>query len=438
MQRIMLGALAIGALGLTAAAARAGDDTPKKDIEELNRLTGDEPTEGMLQLMLDRKDRTKALIQAALPLAEKKKGLSFTAALLLGLAAADEKDLKAADVFLHLCADVAAKQQSTSKLELAYRNLIDMYNQHRKYADTVRICEELLALKTDDREERLVYKAFTDDRGETDYNEHATFDSAGPLRQGAKKRLAEALAKLGKHDEALKLADELVESKDDWRGQRFKATLLRDAGQFERAATIYESILKRLERDSELDPEVRDGVVEVMRYELSNIYVDFKKIDRAAEQLEILLKNKPDEAGYHNDLGYILADHDLRLDEAEKLIRKALDLDRAQRQKRPKFDPKTDHDRGAYLDSLGWVLFKKKQYAEARKYLELAVEDKKAQHIEIYDHLGDVCLVLGDRDGAIRAWEEGLKHVTETRRDQERKSDVQKKLERAKDKSASK
>src|SRR5437588_1169270 len=108
--------------------------------------------------------------------------------------------------------------------------------------------------------------------------------------------------------------------------------------------------------------------------------------------MALLVKQKPNEPGYYNDLGYILADHNMRLEEAEKLVRKALELDKERRAKSPAFNAKTDHDNGAYLDSLGWVLFKKKQYGEARKYLELAVEDQNAKHIEIYDHLGDVCL----------------------------------------------
>ena len=59
-------------------------------------------------------------------------------------------------------------------------------------------------------------------------------------------------------------------------------------------------------------------------------------------------------------------------------------------------------DNGAYLDSLAWVLYKKKQYKEAKEILLKAVEDKESQHIEIYDHLGDVYLVLGEREAANR------------------------------------
>jgi tetratricopeptide (TPR) repeat protein len=152
-------------------------------------------------------------------------------------------------------------------------------------------------------------------------------------------------------------------------------------------------------------------------------------IDKAAEALQALLAKKPDEPGYYNDLGYIWADHDRNLDEAEKLIRKALDLDRKRREANPLLTPEEKkQENGAYLDSLGWVLFKKKQYKEAKEYLLKAVEDKAAQHIEIYDHLGDVYLILGEREQAISAWRKGLEVVGEGRREAERKASVEKKL----------
>ena len=106
------------------------------------------------------------------------------------------------------------------------------------------------------------------------------------------------------------------------------------------------------------------------------------------------------------------------------------ELDRKRRKANPKLKPEDDRDNGAYLDSLGWVLFKKKQHKEAKEVLLKAVEDKNAQHIEIYDHLGDVYLALGEREAAIKAYQRGLECAGESRREQERKADVEKKLEK--------
>jgi tetratricopeptide (TPR) repeat protein len=436
---MMLGALAVCTISLAVLApVSAGDESFKKEIETLNLLTGLEPAQGMLQKLLDSPEQTKGLIQAALPLAKKKDGLTYNAALVLAVAAADQKNLKASDTFFHVCAAIAAREQSVSKLLDVYNRLVKIYLADRKYDDCIRICREVLALKTDDAKQRIVYRAYTDDRGDTDFNEYPSFDSARPLRPMFQRYLVVAMAKQGDVEQALKLADQHIKSSSDWRDMNTKASVLREAGRGEEAAKLQEEVIRRVERDRDLDPEDREDMVEGLRQELSNIYVELNQVDKAAKQLEILIKKKPSEPGYYNDLGYILADHDMRLDEAEQMIRKALDLDKARRQKSPDFDPKTDHDNGAYLDSLGWVLYKKKDLKEARKYLELAVEDKNTQHIEIYDHLGDVYLALGERDAAIRAWEDGLKYASESRRDQQLRTKVAKKLEEIKSKSAAK
>jgi tetratricopeptide (TPR) repeat protein len=168
------------------------------------------------------------------------------------------------------------------------------------------------------------------------------------------------------------------------------------------------------------------------RYTLSGVYVELKQINKAADQLKALLEKDPDNPTYNNDLGYIWADHDMNLDESEKLIRKALEEDRKQRHKAdPDIKPEDDKDNPAYLDSLGWVLFKKKQYKEAKKYLEQAVEQEGGRHLEIYDHLGDVYMILGEKQKAMETWKKGIEVTGETRREKERKVEVEKKLKEA-------
>jgi tetratricopeptide (TPR) repeat protein len=240
-----------------------------------------------------------------------------------------------------------------------------------------------------------------------------------------------AVAKQGKYDQAIKLVDAILKEKDDWIDRHLKGWVLREAGRLSDAATVYEEIIKQVSDDERLNAKEKDRYIIQFRYEVSNVYVDLKKIDLATDHLEFLLKKRPDNPIFYNDLGYIWADHDMKLVEAEKLIRKAIDLDRERRKKSPDFDPKSDQDSGAYLDSLGWVLFKQKKNQEAKDWLLKAIEDKTAQHLEIYDHLADVHMVLGERDLAIKAWQTGIKLASENRRDQERKAAAEKKLAKA-------
>src|SRR5262249_20169563 len=143
----------------------------------------------------------------------------------------------------------------------------------------------------------------------------------------------------------------------------------------------------------------------LIRYALSNVYVEMNLIDKATEQLKMLLAEEPESPSYNNDLGYIWADHDQNLDEAEKLIRKALDEDRKQRKSQK---VEEDKDNAAYLDSLGWVLFKQKKYQEAKKYLLEAIKAEEGNNIEIYDHLADLYMALGEKSQAVETWKKAL------------------------------
>jgi tetratricopeptide (TPR) repeat protein len=435
MARTILGAALLAGLAVLGGAAWAGAETdaPKDHLAALNKLTGNEPLQGALKGLLDKPDQAKKLIAYAVPLTkDKKDDLGYNAAFVLGLAASELKDMKAAEALLRVCMQKAAKLQSVRKLLQSYGGLIEIYYDNKQYEDAARVCKELLDLKTDDGKPRLVYRAAAGRGGEVDFMEDDAFDSAKRIRPAVHQTLIKAIAKQGKYDQAIKLVDTLLKDQDHWLELHLKSWVLREAGHLDKAAPILEDVVTRVSRDRDLDAEDRDKYVEQYKYELSNLYVELKQIDRATEQLEYLLKKQPDNPGLYNDLGYIWADHEQKLDEAEKLIRKALDMDKERRQKRSSFDPKTDHDNGAYLDSLGWVLFKKKQLKEARDVLKKALEDKNAQHIEIYDHLGDVHMALGERAAAIAAWEKGLEVVGEGRRETERKAVVEKKLERAK------
>jgi hypothetical protein len=58
-----------------------------------------------------------------------------------------------------VCTEQAAKLQSTQKILQAYGSLIDMLYNGKKYAESAKVCRELLELKTDDGKEREILRA---------------------------------------------------------------------------------------------------------------------------------------------------------------------------------------------------------------------------------------------------------------------------------------
>jgi tetratricopeptide (TPR) repeat protein len=424
-----LAAAALLMLGLTLT-AHAGDDGAglRKRLLALGQTTGDDPMSGEIKTLVAHPKQAKKLIAEAVKLAKAKDApLAYNAAYILAQVASELKDLKSGESLFRVCCGQAAKLQSTRKMLQSYGGLIDMLYENKKFDASAKVCRELLELKTGDGKPRIYYLAVPNRFGEPDFIEDEEFDAAKRLRPGVHRLMIQAIAKQGKYDQALKLVDNLIRAQDNWQERQLKAWVLREAGRYNDAARSYEDVLERIDKDTTLEQEEKDQYAERYRYILSNVYVDLKQIDKAAEKLQALIAKKPEEPAYYNDLGYIWADHDMHLAKAEGLIRKALDLDKAKRRK-AKVSPDEDRDNGAYLDSLGWVLFKQKKYEEAKKILQEAVKDKNSQHIEIYDHLGDTLMALGERDAAIAAWRRGVEVAGENTRERQRKAEVEKKL----------
>jgi tetratricopeptide (TPR) repeat protein len=426
-------AAVLGLCVLAAGMARAADkdEAARQRVLALNRVTGNKALDSRFKALLEDPRGSKRLVAAARSLIkETPLALGYYPAFIMGQLAEEFKDTRAAEAFYRICIDQASKLHSGRKLSQAYISLIALFFDAQKYKESAKVCKEFLGLKFEDTVPRYYLVAVDEDGGEP-FIETEAYDPVRPYRPGVHRLLVKAIAKQGKFDEALKLVNTLVKTRPkDWLDLELKGWVFREAGQNKEAAKIYEEVIEQVKTEKELEAADREPYLERYRYYLSNIYADLNRIDKAAAQLKALLAKKPNDPTYNNDLGYIWADHDTNLDEAEKHIRKALEQDRKRRKEaNPNLKPEEDRDNGAFLDSLGWVLYKQKRYAEAKKVLLKAVADKDNQHIEIYDHLGDVHRALEEKDKAIAAWKKGLSFVTPSKRDQDRKEVVQKKIE---------
>jgi tetratricopeptide (TPR) repeat protein len=239
------------------------------------------------------------------------------------------------------------------------------------------------------------------------------------------RELARAQASMRRPDEALRNVERgIVEGTDEDKlaFRALRITILTMAERFADAEAECKALLK--END-------RPAAVMELRYRLSSVYAASKQQEKAAEQLRIILKLDPSNAVVNNDLGYLWADQGKNLEEAEAMIRKALEQDRSNRRAGPNFTADDDKDNAAYVDSLGWVLFRRGQIEQARKELERAISLPEGDDPVIYDHLGDVYHRLGMRPDANRSWQRALELYKQgvRPRDEERIRDIQRKIE---------
>jgi len=69
---------------------------------------------------------------------------------------------------------------------------------------------------------------------------------------------------------------------------------------------------------------------------------------------------------------------------------------------------KAEPENAAYLDSMGWVLFKLGKFKEAVPHLEKAVSLPGGGDATIWDHLGDCYDRVGQLEKAKDAWQKAL------------------------------
>jgi tetratricopeptide (TPR) repeat protein len=105
-----------------------------------------------------------------------------------------------------------------------------------------------------------------------------------------------------------------------------------------------------------------------------------------------LLEKHPDHTGAMNYLGYMWAEQGTNLERATALLTKAV----AQ-----------EPGNGAYLDSLGWVYFRRGKLDLAEKYLNQAAQNLP-RDATVHEHLGDVLAKRGDTTRALSLYRVAL------------------------------
>ena len=190
--------------------------------------------------------------------------------------------------------------------------------------------------------------------------------ASSPLKMGADIQIALELDSMGKSDEATHRLTEIAAARPhDVEALSALAELQRSAKKYVEAAATYDEAIAAVgipQRDNWTLFYFR-GICHERSKQWPKAEADFKKA----------LELNPDQPLVLNYLGYSWVDQGLNLDEAFKMLRRAVEL-------RP-----TD---GYIVDSLGWAHFKLGQYTEATETLEKAISLKPADPI-LNDHLGD-------------------------------------------------
>ena len=163
----------------------------------------------------------------------------------------------------------------------------------------------------------------------------------------------------------------------------------REAKQIQQAVATFEEAL----HDAELDED--NEIVNAKFYfnygataEQAGLY------EKAADLLRKSIALDPANAAEaYNYLGYMWADHNMHLDEAEEMIKHALEI---------------EPNNGSYLDSLGWVEFRKGKFDQALIDLLRAAKNIERDDPIVFEHIGDTYLKLDRVSEALGSWQKAL------------------------------
>ncbi len=137
----------------------------------------------------------------------------------------------------------------------------------------------------------------------------------------------------------------------------------------------YDKAKKVLEKSLYFKPNFVDA-----KFYLALCVDKLGSFEQAEKLLKEILEVAPNDVKTLNYLAYSYADRNINLDEAEKMLGKVIEL-----------QPRVS----AYIDSLGWLYYRKQNYELAEKYTFAArtniprVFDK-----DVYEHLGDISIEL--------------------------------------------
>ncbi len=228
-------------------------------------------------------------------------------------------------------------------------------------------------------------------------------------------RLAGILYDKRKYSELVEYLKEAVEKfQDDYPINLLYALSLSQLNQHQKAKTYFERSLK-INPDDVMSliaygytlNQLKDekGALEILNKALSIdpknidaigmaalIYDNQNKFDKSDSLYNVALMIDSTNSLILNNYAYSLAERGIKLQEALKMSRKAVEK---------------DPDNSSYLDTIGWIYFQLGDYETARKYIEDSIKRDPNSSV-VNDHLGDVYINLGIKEKAIEYWKKAL------------------------------
>jgi Tfp pilus assembly protein PilF len=154
-----------------------------------------------------------------------------------------------------------------------------------------------------------------------------------------------------------------------------------------------ETALAELKKAEILAGDNREMMFQVIAMR-ADVYYKMKDLDNAFMNYEEALKYNNDDLTVLNNYAYYLAEHGMKLKEAEELARRVVEKEKKN---------------NTFLDTYGWVLYKRGKLNEAARVFEEIISSDEEPDAEWFEHYGFILRRQKKCEKAIENWKISIK-----------------------------
>lgn len=214
-----------------------------------------------------------------------------------------------------------------------------------------------------------------------------------PFHSEAQLRLAHLETSSGRTDSALQRVRQLIKEHPE------QVAFLKALSIVQLQAGQYEEAIDTASQGLAISPDNSE-----LRFNRAMAYDKLNVWSKAEEDLRLYIERNPNDAHALNYLGYTWAEKNIYLEESRQLLERAAQL---------------APEDGFVTDSLGWVLYRLKDYKESLTRMKKAVRLEPTDPT-IHEHLGDVFSALGEKEKALEIWKKALELGPDNKKLQEK------------------
>lgn len=157
--------------------------------------------------------------------------------------------------------------------------------------------------------------------------------------------------------------------------------------EYDKSLDIYQKALQQTK------PTTRKELVSDFHSMMGDIFHSKNEMQQAYAAYDSALVYNPDNISALNNYAYYLSVERRDLDRAEEMSHKTI---------------KAEPTNSTFLDTYAWILFEKKNFGQARIYIDQALQNGGEESEVIIEHAGDIYYMIGEVEGALKLWQQAL------------------------------